>query len=96
MSAVTAGKPCVPFPQSSEAISYQPFYGKFATTGQSQAAGESEHGSERAAKKKPGRGRGRGKGGGGPAAGTPPAKAPSAPSPPGGPPTERTGGASPR
>ncbi|MEA2201007.1 MAG: penicillin-binding protein [Solirubrobacteraceae bacterium] len=96
MSAVTAGKPCVPFPQSSEAISYQPFYGKFATTGQSQAAGESEHGSERTAKKKPGRGGGRGKGGGGPAAGTPPAKAPSAPSPPSGPSTERTGGASPR
>jgi penicillin-binding protein 1A len=98
MSAVTAGKPCVPFTPSSEAISYQPFYGKFATTGQSQAAGESEQGSERAAKKKPGRsGGGRGRGGGsGPGPATPPARAPSAPaSPPSGPPTERTGGAAP-
>ena len=31
MAAVTEGKPCVPFPQPKEQISYQPFYGKFAT-----------------------------------------------------------------
>jgi penicillin-binding protein 1A len=90
MSAVTEGKPCVPFPQSSESISYQPFYGKFATTGQSQS-GESEQGSEQPAKKTPKRsGPGRGNGGGAPPAGTPPAQAPAAPQPPA---AGRTGGA---
>jgi penicillin-binding protein 1A len=33
MSAVTEGKPCVPFPVAKESVSYKPFYGKFATTG---------------------------------------------------------------
>jgi len=33
MAGVTEGQTCVPFPKSSEAISYRPFYGKFATTG---------------------------------------------------------------
>ena len=33
MSAVTEGKPCVEFAQPKESISYQPFFGKFATTG---------------------------------------------------------------
>ena len=28
MAAVTEGKPCVPFPQPKESISYQPFFGK--------------------------------------------------------------------
>ncbi|MGH2864424.1 MAG: transglycosylase domain-containing protein [Solirubrobacteraceae bacterium] len=37
MGAVTEGKPCVAFPESKEAISYKPFYGKYATTGQSLA-----------------------------------------------------------
>jgi len=40
MSAVTEGKPCVPFPVAKESISYRPFYGKFATTGFSEAPGE--------------------------------------------------------
>jgi penicillin-binding protein 1A len=35
MSAVTEGKPCVPFPQAKESLSYQPFFGNFATTGRS-------------------------------------------------------------
>jgi penicillin-binding protein 1A len=46
MAAVTEGQSCVPFPASKEAISYQPFYGKYASTGLSQAAEEnaqSEH-----------------------------------------------------
>jgi penicillin-binding protein 1A len=34
MAAVTEGKPCTPFPTPTEPISYQPFFGKFATTGQ--------------------------------------------------------------
>jgi penicillin-binding protein 1A len=36
MDAVTEGQPCVEFPPSKEAISYRPFYGKYATTGQAQ------------------------------------------------------------
>ncbi len=35
MAAVTEGQPCTEFPQPTEPISYQPFFGKFATTGQS-------------------------------------------------------------
>ncbi|HEX8715064.1 MAG TPA: transglycosylase domain-containing protein, partial [Solirubrobacteraceae bacterium] len=45
MSAVEEGKTCVPFKPSSEQISYSPFYGKFATTGQS--ASSEEAGEER-------------------------------------------------
>jgi penicillin-binding protein 1A len=47
MAAVTEGQSCVPFPSSTEPISYQPFFGKFATTGQSSTgeASESEKGS---------------------------------------------------
>jgi penicillin-binding protein 1A len=42
MSTVTEGKPCVEFPTSKEAISYQPFYGKYATTGEQEASKEAE------------------------------------------------------
>jgi penicillin-binding protein 1A len=35
MAAVTEGKPCVEFPQPKESISYQPFFGRFASTGRS-------------------------------------------------------------
>jgi penicillin-binding protein 1A len=35
MAAVTEGKPCVPFPEPKESISYEPFFGKFASTGRS-------------------------------------------------------------
>ncbi len=34
MAAVTEGKPCVEFPSPTEPISYQPFFGKYATTGE--------------------------------------------------------------
>lgn len=51
MAAVTEGQPCVPFPQSKEAISYQPFYGKYASTGLSQAAEESTQSPEQAGPK---------------------------------------------
>jgi penicillin-binding protein 1A len=44
MAAVTEGKSCVPFAPSKEAISYQPFYGKFATTGLAQPTPEGEVG----------------------------------------------------
>jgi penicillin-binding protein 1A len=33
MSAATEGEPCVEFPQPTEPISYQPFFGHYATTG---------------------------------------------------------------
>ena len=42
MSAVTEGKPCVPFPPAKESISYEPFYGKFASTGYVEAPREAE------------------------------------------------------
>jgi hypothetical protein len=42
MATVTEGKACVPFEPSKEAISYQPFYGKYATTGEALAAKEAE------------------------------------------------------
>ncbi len=35
MAAVTEGKPCVEFPQPKESISYEPFFGRFASTGRS-------------------------------------------------------------
>jgi penicillin-binding protein 1A len=34
MAPVTEGKPCAPLNESSTGISYQPFFGKYATTGQ--------------------------------------------------------------
>jgi len=36
MSAVSEGRPCAPFAQPKESISYTPFFGKFATTGRSE------------------------------------------------------------
>ncbi len=48
MASVTEGKPCVPFPQPKETISYEPFFGKFASTGESLQATQTS--SEQAAK----------------------------------------------
>jgi penicillin-binding protein 1A len=100
MSAVTEGKPCVPFPQPAESISYRPFYGKYASTGQSQAAGESESSSKHAKKKPKNQGGAGGNGGAAPqpGAGAPPAKAPKAPTPPPSeaPAVKKTGGAGPQ
>ena len=52
MSAVTQGKPCAPLNESSSGISYQPFFGKYATTGQSRS-GEEGNGNEPSGKEKP-------------------------------------------
>jgi penicillin-binding protein 1A len=95
MSAVTEGQPCAPLNESSAGISYQPFYGKYATTGQSPGGGESEAQPEAEPKPKPGHGQGKGRGGGrGTGKGTPPGKAKGGPPSPGGGPTvQRTGGA---
>jgi penicillin-binding protein 1A len=46
MSAVTEGKPCAPLHESSEGITYVPFYGKYATTGQAQPHQEGEPNNE--------------------------------------------------
>jgi len=51
MAAVTEGQPCTEFPQPKEPISYQPFYGKYATTGQAQGASEAEAEEKAKAKK---------------------------------------------
>jgi penicillin-binding protein 1A len=40
MAAVTEGQSCQSFPEPKESISYEPFYGKFATTGQSRESSE--------------------------------------------------------
>jgi penicillin-binding protein 1A len=103
MAAVTEGKSCVEFPPSKEAISYRPFYGHFATTGEAMAASEaqaSEHNAikphKHAATKPPGQSE--------PApqeAPETPAQVPPTPTPPaetpsgGGPTINKTGGAGP-
>jgi penicillin-binding protein 1A len=42
MAAVTEGKSCAEFPQPKEPITYQPFYGKYASTGLTQAGEETQ------------------------------------------------------
>jgi penicillin-binding protein 1A len=42
MAAVTEGQTCVPFREPKEPISYQPFYGKYATTGEALANQQAE------------------------------------------------------
>ena len=38
MASVTEGKSCVPFPEPKQPITYQPFFGKFESAGEAQAA----------------------------------------------------------
>jgi penicillin-binding protein 1A len=97
MAGVTEGHPCASLHEDSTGISYQPFYGKFATTGQ--AAGGEEAGESRAqSQHKPhkgngGNGNGKGNGGGnGQGSHGPPSEVP-APGP--GPGAGKTGGAAP-
>ncbi len=40
MAAATEGQPCAEFPEPKEQISYAPFFGHFATTGQTSTGGE--------------------------------------------------------
>jgi penicillin-binding protein 1A len=40
MAAATEGQPCLQFPEPKEQISYQPFFGHFATTGRTSAESE--------------------------------------------------------
>src|SRR6185312_2682559 len=89
MSAVVEGKTCKEFSSAKESLSYQPFYGKFATTGQSSAPSEYER--ETPIKKREPKHTNSPGGAGGP---PPAAKREHAPaSPDTGPPTRETGGA---
>jgi penicillin-binding protein 1A len=84
MSAVTEGQPCSEFPQPKESIVYQPFYGKYASTGQAQSNQESEAEAKETKKKpKPRKGPASERGAGS----SPPAAEPKA--------IRKTGGASP-
>jgi penicillin-binding protein 1A len=56
MAPVTEGHPCAPLHESSEGISYAPFYGKFAATGRAQAASEAEAKTPKKKPAKPGKG----------------------------------------
>ncbi|HTW43346.1 MAG TPA: transglycosylase domain-containing protein [Solirubrobacteraceae bacterium] len=58
MSAVTEGQPCVEFQPSKEAISYKPFYGHFATTGEALASQALESAPAQPAVKRPAHGGG--------------------------------------
>ncbi len=42
MAAVTEGQKCIEFPPATEPLSYQPFFGKFASTGMSSQTSENE------------------------------------------------------
>ncbi len=111
MSAVTEGQPCTEFPQPKEAISYKPFYGKFASTGRTQAGQETQTEENKIKKQpkkpgdhsreghEPGTDHGKGKGTSGePVTPKPPVKVQDeAPSPPAArePGIKKTGGASP-
>jgi penicillin-binding protein 1A len=43
MGAVTEGQTCQQFPEPKEQVAYKPFYGKYASTGQTQAGSEAEN-----------------------------------------------------
>jgi penicillin-binding protein 1A len=83
MAPVSEGHPCASLHESSEGISYAPFYGKFAATGQQQASKEE---AEEATPKKH---HGKPSAGKGPAAPQGPAKQPGPPA------VNKTGGAGP-
>jgi penicillin-binding protein 1A len=85
MAPVTEGTPCAPLNESSAGISYAPFFGKFATTGQALASKEEAE----AGPKKPGK-KSHGKGQSKAAPGQPPGGP--APPPGAGPPTVRENG----
>ncbi|HEX3510741.1 MAG TPA: transglycosylase domain-containing protein [Solirubrobacteraceae bacterium] len=87
MGPVTEGHPCAPLHESNTGISFQPFYGKFSTTGLAEAAPRGEEQPPQKSKSTP------------PAKphakAAPPSEAPSGPAAPPGPEVNRTGGATP-
>jgi penicillin-binding protein 1A len=94
MSAVVEGKSCKEFAPAKESLSYEPFYGKFATTGQSRSSSESEN-EEPPSKQKPKHTNSPGGTGAGGGQDTPTARPRAPAAPRKGPPTRGTGGASP-
>jgi len=54
MASVTEGQPCIEFPQPKEPISYQPFFGKYASTGRTTQGNENSKESPEAKEKKAG------------------------------------------
>jgi penicillin-binding protein 1A len=100
MAAVTEDQTCVPFPPSKEAISYEPFYGKYASTGLARAGKQGFGVSEPAPEEHPRRARHResgAPGGNRRIEAPPPIRAPSTPAPPPAreaPTVRETGGAS--
>jgi membrane carboxypeptidase/penicillin-binding protein len=94
MSAVVEGKTCQQFSPAKESLSYQPFYGKFATTGQSRASASESQSEHPSVKRQPTHTNS--PGGAGTGSPRAPETRPSAPAAPNSsPPTRETGGASP-
>ena len=52
MAAVTEGEPCAEFPSPTEPITYQPFFGKYASTGRSTGSESFESGQSTSPSKK--------------------------------------------
>ena len=96
MGPVTEGKPCAPLNESSTGISYQPFFGKYATTGQAEEGSASEHKGKNKPRHGSGTGgAGKGKKGERPAIEVHEAPAPKSTAPPAPPVEPKTGGAAP-
>ncbi|HEY5342113.1 MAG TPA: transglycosylase domain-containing protein [Solirubrobacteraceae bacterium] len=55
MASVTEGQSCIEFPQPKEPISYQPFFGKYASTGRTTQGNEYSRENFEAKEKKPGK-----------------------------------------
>jgi penicillin-binding protein 1A len=89
MSQVVEGKSCEEFPTAKEALNYEPFYGKFATTGRTRSYPEESSGEETREYHRPSHETHTPDKGG---AGAPPAPRPQQPEAP---PASGTGGASP-
>ena len=80
MSAVTEGKPCAPLPRiERQRISYQPFFGKFATTGPAEVRRRRQRNEAKPSEAPAHRRRHGGKGGGGNGLNTPRSKCHEAP-----------------
>jgi penicillin-binding protein 1A len=95
MSKVVEGNTCVPFASPKESISYQPFYGKFATTGRTESFSEERSSVEPSVPKShPHRERSPEHGGAG-APSPPPKAGKTPPAPHSEPPVKETGGAAP-
>jgi membrane carboxypeptidase/penicillin-binding protein len=98
MAPVTEGQPCVPFAEPKETLTTQPFFGKYASTGEAAEEAKKEH----KGKKNPHRGGNSEKGGTGGNRAAPPTEGPSpppqgkTPTGPASPGTGNTGGAAPR